>query len=84
MNRRIFVSAIIFFVLCSLGFAKQQDKEKKLHYKKGQVIVRFKDGELESQVRSILGGPLSRRAVRNILSDKVIKNSKVDKEYDKL
>jgi hypothetical protein len=86
MNRRIFIGAIIFLVLCSLGFAKDKDKdkEKKPNYKKGEIIVRFKGEKLQSQLEIAVDTSLSKRQIRNILSDKVIKNSKVDKQFDKL
>ena len=58
-------------------------KQKKHNYRKGELIVRFKDGELESQVQAVVGGPLSKRAIREIISDNIVKGAKVHRTLDK-
>jgi subtilisin family serine protease len=84
MNRRIFISALVFFIFCSISLAKDKVKDHKPNYKKGELIVRFQQDQLESAVSSIMGGPLSKKAIRQVISNEIIKGVKVTRTFDKI
>ena len=55
-----------------------------LPYKQGELIVRFADTGPEAPIRKVITGPLTNRAVKNILSNMAFPGAVVHKETDQL
>ena len=86
MAKKIFLiaiaSVVIFFFSGSFASAATPAKSAKLNYKDGQLIVRFTDPSIK-QMRK-LSRPMSRRAIRNVITNVILRGSSVTKEFDSI
>ena len=83
----------LIFVCAQLTFAGAPDvpghpDAKKdlaaLSYRQGELIVRFADTGPDAPIRKAIPGPLTNRAVKNILSNMAVPGSAVHKEFDRI
>ena len=83
----------LIFVCAQLTFAGAPDvpghpDAKKnlaaLPYRQGELIVRFADTGPEAPIRRAIPGPLTNRAVKNILSNMAVPGAAVHKEFDRI
>ncbi|MFC1739057.1 S8 family serine peptidase [Planctomycetota bacterium] len=78
MKHRILPVILGLFFLAGVSTADE------LPYREGELIVRFENGALESQVRSVMMGPVSTLAVRSTISNYIVTDSRVEKDFDRL
>jgi subtilisin family serine protease len=89
----IFVFGALIFVFAQLTFAQPPglpgfpDARKDIQalpYRQGELIVRFVDTGPKAPVRMEIPGPLTSRAVKNILSNMAVPGAAVHKEFDRI
>jgi len=82
----IFVCAQLTFaqVIDLPGLPDTADKAWSSHYKQGEVIVRFADTGPNAPIRKAIPGPLTDRAVKNVISSMAVPGASVHKEFDRI
>ena len=82
----IFVCAQLTFaqVIDLPGVPDAADNAWSSHYRQGEVIVRFADTGPDAPIRKVIHGPLTNRAVKNVISSMAAPGAAVRKEYDSI
>ncbi|MHC4282598.1 MAG: S8 family serine peptidase [Planctomycetota bacterium] len=82
----IFVCSQLTFaqVIDLPGLPDAADNAWSSHYKQGEVIVRFADTGPKAPIRRVIPGPLTSRALKNVISSMAAPGAVVHKEYDRI